>query len=98
MGELATLTNIGSTSIGQAYGVGGQQMQQTGAAYSNLANLAQQTGQIQAGSSLGQGQALAGLAGTLGASYIRSQIPATSTTTTPSGIDYQGIYSLAGTP
>lgn len=70
MGELANLANIGSTSIGQAYGIGGQQMSQTAGAYGNLANLAQQTGQIQAGAAMGQGTALTNLAGTLGAAYI----------------------------
>lgn len=71
MGELANLANIGSTSVGQAYGIGGQQMAQTGAAYGNLANLSQQTGMIQAGSYLGQGSAATSLAGTLGAAYIQ---------------------------
>lgn len=70
MGELANLANIGSTSIGQAYGVGGQQMAQTAGAYQNLANLAQQTGQIQAASAMGQGTATTNLLGTLGAAYI----------------------------
>lgn len=73
MGELANLANIGSTSIGQAYGVGGQAMSQTAGAYGNLATLAQQTGQIQAGAAMGQGTALANLAGTLGAAYIKNQ-------------------------
>lgn len=71
MGELANLANIGSTAVGQAYGVGGQQMGQTAAAYGNLANLAQQTGQIQAGAAMGQGTAMSNLAGTLGAAYIQ---------------------------
>lgn len=71
MGELANLANIGSTAIGQAYGVGGQQMSQTGAAYGNLANLAQQTGQIQAASALGQGTAITNMAGTLGSAYMK---------------------------
>lgn len=70
MGELANLANIGSTAVGQAYGVGGQQMAQTAGAYGNLANLAQQTGQIQAGSAMGQGTAFSNLMGTLGAAYI----------------------------
>lgn len=70
MGELANLANIGSTAIGQAYGIGGQQMAQTGQVYGNLANLAQQTGQIQAGAHIGQAGALANLAGTLGSAYI----------------------------
>lgn len=73
MGELANLANIGSTAVGQAYGVGGQQMSQTAGAYGNLANLAQQTGQIQAGAQMGQAGALANLAGTLGAAYIGRQ-------------------------
>lgn len=73
MGELANLANIGSTAVGQAYGVGGQAMSQTAGAYGNLATLAQQTGQIQAGAAMGQGTALANLAGTLGAAYIKNQ-------------------------
>lgn len=78
MGELANLANIGSTAVGQAAGIGGQQMQQTGAAYQNLANLAQQTGQIQAGAIMGQGTALANLAGTLGSAYMKyNQTPST---------------------
>lgn len=79
MGELANLANIGSASIGQAYGVGGQQMAQTAGAYGNLATLAQQTGQIQAGAQMGQYGALTNLAGTLGAAYIGRQQPATTT-------------------
>ena len=70
MGELANLANIGSTSVGQAYGVGGEAMQQTGSAYGDLATMAQQTGQIQAASAMGQGSALTSLAGTLGSAYI----------------------------
>lgn len=73
MGELANLANIGSTAVGQAYGVGGQQMAQTAGAYGNLANLAQQTGQIQAAAQMGQAGALTNLAGTLGAAYIKSR-------------------------
>jgi len=85
MGELANLANIGSTSVGQAYGVGGQAMQQTQGAYGNLATLAQQTGQIQAGAALGQGQALTNLAGTLGAQYIKSQTPSSTIDYYPTG-------------
>lgn len=70
MNELANLANIGSTAVGQAYGVGGQQMAQTAGAYGNLANLAQQTGQIQAASQMGMGSAFGSLAGTLGSAYI----------------------------
>lgn len=73
LGELANLANIGSTSIGQAYGVGGQAMQQTAGAYSNLATLAQQTGQIQAANQMGMYGGLTNLAGTLGSAYIKSQ-------------------------
>jgi len=72
MGELANLANLGSTNIGQAYGVGGQAMQQTGQAYGNLANLAQQTGQIGAATALGQSSAITNLAGQLGSAYIKS--------------------------
>lgn len=70
MGELANLANIGSTAVGQAYGVGGQQMAQTAGAYGNLATLAQQTGQIQAASQMGQAGATSQMLGTLGAAYI----------------------------
>ena len=83
MGELANLANLGSTSIGQAYGVGGQQMTNTGAAYGNLANLAQQTGQIGAAAAMGQGSSLSNLAGTLGSAYIKNQSPTTQWGTTP---------------
>jgi len=100
MGELANLANIGQSSINAGFGIGGQMMQQTGAAYGNLANLAQQTGQIQAGAAMGQGSAATQLAGTLGSAYIKSQAPATTTTTAPTttttgGPYLQDIYSLA---
>lgn len=71
MNELGNLINTGSTSIGQAYGVGGQQMSQIGGAYGNLANLAQQTGQLEAAGALGQSQGITGLLGTLGSAYIK---------------------------
>ena len=84
MGELANLANIGSTAVGQAYGVGGAQMAQTGQAYGGLSTLAQQTGQIQAGAEMGAGGALTQLAGTLGSAYIRGQQPS-STVPIPGG-------------
>lgn len=84
MGELANLANIGSTSVGQVYGVGGQAMQAMGSSYGNLATLAQQTGQIQAASQMGQYGALTNLAGTLGSAYIKNKNPY-QTSTIPYG-------------
>lgn len=94
MNELANLANVGQTSIGQAYGIGGQQMQQIRGAYGNLANLAQQTGQLQAGAALGQGAAITGLAGNVAGAYMKYNTPtqpAAGTGTVPTG-NAGGIY------
>lgn len=109
MNELAGLISGGQSGTTQAANLGVGNIQNIGSAYGNLANLAQQTGQLQAGTALGQGSALTGLIGNLAGSYMKynapSQTPA-GTGTVPSAVTTSGgttvpdLYSslTGGTP
>lgn len=94
MGELANLIQGGQAGTGQAAGLGGQNISNIGAAYGNLANLAQQTGQLQAGAALGQGTTIANLVGGLGSAYMKyntpSQTPAGQATVPSSSLTNLG--------
>lgn len=79
MGELANLIQGGQSGTGQAANLGGQNISNIGATYGNLANLAQQTGQLQAGAALGQGTALTNLIGGLGSAYMKYNTPSQTT-------------------
>lgn len=102
LGELVSLANMGLSSTGQATDLGQQNISNIGSAYGNLANLAQQTGQLQAGAALGQGTAFTNLIGGLGGAYIKynqpSQTPAGTGTLPPiastgGGYNVPDLYS-----